>query len=88
MSLVVADTTPVNYLVLCEVIDVLQPIYGQVVLPSAVLQELNHERTPQRVRAWVNALPEWVAVKTPAHPSPHANLGPGEREAIRPRART
>ena len=82
MSLVVADTTPVNYLVLCEAIDVLRPLYGQVVLPSAVFQELNHDRTPPRVRAWVNALPEWVAVKTPALSAPNANLGRGEREAI------
>ena len=50
MSLVVADTTPVNYLVLCEVIEVRRPISGQVVLPSAVFHELNHERTPQIVR--------------------------------------
>jgi predicted nucleic acid-binding protein len=82
VSLVVADTTPVNYLVLCEAIHVLQPMYGQVVLPSAVFHELNHARTPQRVRAWMNALPGWVVVKTPAHPAPHTNLGGGEREAI------
>jgi len=82
VSLVVADTTPVNYLVLCQAIDVLRAIYGQVVIPSAVFAELNHERTPPIVRSWVNVLPEWVSVKTPVGPVLHPNLGLGEREAI------
>ena len=82
MSLVVADTTPINYLALCGTIDVLRPIYGQVVIPSAVFAELNHQRTPSGVRAWVNALPEWVSVKTPVRPLTHPSLGLGEREAI------
>jgi predicted nucleic acid-binding protein len=82
VSLVVADTTPVNYLVLCEAIEVLRPIYNHVVLPTAVFHELNHERTPHIVRNWVNSLPEWVAVKTPSRPDTHTNLGLGEREAI------
>lgn len=83
MSLVVADTTPINYLVLCEAIDVLQTLYGDLVIPSAVFRELNHERTPTVVRSWVNSLPRWAAVKAPtvtaAH---HPDLGLGEREAI------
>jgi hypothetical protein len=82
VSLVVADTTPIHYLVLCEAISALQPIYRQVVIPSAVLRELNHERTPPVVRTWVNTLPAWVAVKTPVRSDRHTNLGPGEREAI------
>lgn len=82
MSLVIADTTPVNYLVLCEAIDVLRPIYGRVVLPSAVFQELNHACAPRAVRNWVTSLPDWVAVKTPVRPDPHTNLDLGEREAI------
>jgi predicted nucleic acid-binding protein len=82
VSLVVADTTPINYLVLCGAIDVLRPIYSQVVIPSAVLVELKHHRTPPDVRAWVNALPEWVSVKTPVRLVTHPNLGLGEREAI------
>ncbi len=82
MSLIVADTTPINYLALCGAIDVLRPIYGEVVIPSAVFNELNHQRTPHVVRAWVNALPEWVSVKTPLGRVMHPNLGLGEREAI------
>jgi predicted nucleic acid-binding protein len=30
---VVADTTPMNYLILIEVIDVLPKLYGRVVIP-------------------------------------------------------
>jgi predicted nucleic acid-binding protein len=83
LSLVVADTTPINYLVLCEAINVLQTLYGELVIPSPVFRELNHERTPTVVRSWVNSLPRWAAVKAPTATSAHhPNLGLGEREAI------
>ncbi len=35
--IVVADTSPVNYLVLFQEIDVLPKIYGPVVIPQSVL---------------------------------------------------
>jgi len=38
--LVVADTTPINYLVLIGQIDLLASLYEQVVIPSAVAAEL------------------------------------------------
>jgi predicted nucleic acid-binding protein len=34
--IVVADTTPINYLILIGQIDVLSALYGRVVIPSAV----------------------------------------------------
>jgi predicted nucleic acid-binding protein len=34
--IVVADTTPVNYLILIGEIDVLPKLYGRVVIPPAV----------------------------------------------------
>ena len=38
--IVVADTSPLNYLVLIGQIDVLKHLYGQVLIPPAVLAEL------------------------------------------------
>jgi len=38
--IVVADTSPLNYLVLIDEIDLLPAIFGQVLLPQAVFQEL------------------------------------------------
>ncbi len=38
--IVVADTTPINYLILVEEIDVLTRLYGRVIIPHVgVLQE-------------------------------------------------
>ena len=49
--LVVADTTPINYLVLIAQIDILAALYPQVVIPSAVAAELQHPKAPAVVRA-------------------------------------
>ena len=40
MSLIVADTSPVNYLLVTRYIDVLPRLYGKVILPESVLLEL------------------------------------------------
>ena len=37
--IVVADTTPINYLILIEEIDVLPKLYGRVIIPRAVSEE-------------------------------------------------
>jgi predicted nucleic acid-binding protein len=46
---VVADTTPLNYLVLLGKIELLPAIYERVVIPPVVLAELNHRNTPPEV---------------------------------------
>lgn len=38
--IVVADTSPINYLILIEAADILRNLYGNVVIPEAVVQEL------------------------------------------------
>lgn len=63
MSVVVADTSPINYLVLIDCIDLLRQIYGAVLIPSEVLTELQCADTPGKVAQWVGALPDWVEVR-------------------------
>ena len=53
--LVVTDTTPINYLVLIGHVDILPSLYGHVVIPQAVVGDLQHPRTPESVRAWIAA---------------------------------
>lgn len=82
--IVVADTTPLNYLILIEQIDLLRILYGKVLVPPAVVSELNHSRTPEPVRAWMTQKPDWLEIRAPQSipdDFPSA-LGPGEREAI------
>jgi len=38
--IIVADTSPINYLVLIKEIEVLPRLYGKIVIPEAVREEL------------------------------------------------
>jgi len=82
--IIVADTGPLNYLVLIRYIDVLQVIYGRVVIPPAVQDELLAARAPASVRAWINNPPAWLEIQTPCPIDPQINpaLDDGEREAL------
>ena len=80
--IVVCDTSPVNYLVLIDGIDLLPQLFTTVVLPAGVLAELQHPRTPRRVASWARQLPPWVLVISPKGPVEDVGLGRGEAEAI------
>ncbi|MFM7519140.1 MAG: DUF3368 domain-containing protein [Planctomycetota bacterium] len=80
--IVVCDTSPVNYLVLIDEIDLLPQLFATVVLPAGVLAELQHPRTPPRVASWARELPPWVRVISPAGGVEEVGLGRGEAEAI------
>jgi len=82
--IVVADTSPLNYLVLIEEIDLLPTLFGTVLIPQAVFQELQHPRTSQQVKDWIMHPPAWLELRTVTS-TPSAAimiLDPGEREAI------
>ena len=81
--IVVADTSPVNYLLLIDCIDLLPQLYGQVVVPSAVQEELLDAGAPTRVRSWIKHPPPWLLIRA-VDPSRFSSteLGAGEAEAI------
>ena len=82
--IVVADTGPLNYLILLKHIDVLRALYGEVVIPPAVQDEMLAARAPAPVRAWINDPPPWLEVRTPGRIDPRIDqtLDDGELEAI------
>ena len=82
MSLVVSDSGPIHYLVLCEAIEVLPKLYDRLVTPSAVVRELTHAHAPPAVSQWIRAMPRWASVQSPSQMDPSSRLGLGEREAI------
>ena len=49
--LIVADTSPINYLILLRHETLLSRFYDRVVIPPAVYGELQHPRTPPAVIA-------------------------------------
>jgi len=63
--LVVADTSPLRYLVVIQAIEILPLLYERVVVPQAVLAELQHPRSPREVRTWLATSPAWVEVRQP-----------------------
>jgi len=80
--IVVADTGPVNYLVLSGQIDIAHDLYGTLLIPPAVHRELLEARAPTAVRQWATTPPGWAEVRPPKDASRFTELGLGEREAI------
>jgi predicted nucleic acid-binding protein len=82
--IVIADTSPLHYLILLEHADVLQHLYGRVIIPEAVVRELQAQKTPAVVRRWITSPPGWLQIRQIAVPPDPAlvEVDPGEREAI------
>jgi predicted nucleic acid-binding protein len=81
--IVVADTGPLNYLVLAGAVGVLQPLYTRVIVPETVVAELKVAGAPAAVRTWIAQPPDWLEVR----PDPPCDptlpfLDPGESAAL------
>lgn len=81
MSIVVSDTTPLNYLILIGEVEVLPRLFGTLLVPPAVIAEMLHPKAPSAVSAWAGSLPAWAEIRAP---KTHLGLsiGRGEDEAI------
>jgi predicted nucleic acid-binding protein len=82
--IVVADTSPLNYLIRLGYEDMLHEIYGQILVPVAVMRELRHPDAPLEVHSWASSRPEWLEEidVTVIDETLAQELGAGEREAI------
>jgi len=82
---VIADSSPRRYLVLIDSQAILSVLFDQVVIPPAVVEELQRPRTPAPVRVWMAMPPAWREVRPPRLPliTTTVPIGAGEREAIR-----
>jgi predicted nucleic acid-binding protein len=85
MRLVVADTGPLNYLVLLGEAELLPRLFEKIFVPNAVRDELANPRAPETVRRWIAEPPPWLEI----HPDPARDtaagstaLDRGERAAI------
>lgn len=86
MRLVIADTGPVNYLILIGHIDILPALFEKVIVPAIVRDELKHRKAPPAVQRWIADPAPWAEVRHTASDvsrdvSPGA-LDAGEEAAI------
>ena len=82
---VVADSSPLNYLALIDEIQILAELFGRVLIPEAVFRELQSARTPSKAAASISSRPHWLVVQKPpalVEDKAMEKLGRGEREAI------
>lgn len=83
MRRVVSNATPLRYLAEIDALHLLPHLFGQVVIPKAVEQELTHQHAPECIRTIISSPPEWLQIQPIQQADPSlALLDPGEREAI------
>ena len=82
MTLVVADASPLHYLILIGQQELLRRLYDSIVIPPRVAEELSQPSTPVEVRAWVRNPPDWLTVDRRPLGDRIRNLDPGEADAI------
>jgi predicted nucleic acid-binding protein len=69
--IVVADTTPLRYLIFIEEEQILSQIFGTVYVPPEVLSvELQGKKTPPLVRKWAESPPTWLIEQAPSQIDP------------------
>ncbi|MEM8641444.1 MAG: DUF3368 domain-containing protein [Cyanobacteria bacterium P01_G01_bin.54] len=82
--IVVSDTSPICYLLLMGQIGILKELYGAVVIPQVVADELSAFESSALVQDWIAEPPDWLQVYT-VEVSPAVTLDkldPGEQAAI------
>jgi predicted nucleic acid-binding protein len=80
--IVVSDASPIHYLVLTGNIDLLPALFGQVIIPQKVQEELRAPAAPDGVRQWIELAPGWLEVQTAPPYTPPKTLNEGERQTI------
>jgi predicted nucleic acid-binding protein len=79
MRLVVADTGPLNYLVLIEAIELLPKLFEKVFVPAAIRAELVDQDAPAVVRTWAAQPPAWLEVRTVSAPGSYSRFNKDSR---------
>ena len=75
--IVVSDTSPLNYLILIGLQEILPALFRRVVAPPAVLAEMLQPGAPEAVSAWAATPPEWLEVIAPTSVDFSARAGRG-----------
>jgi predicted nucleic acid-binding protein len=82
--IIVSNTSPINYLILIEQINLLPELFKQIIIPQAVYNELSDAAAPLAVQTWITIPPDWLNIQPVNQPSDAITdlLDPGEQAAI------
>ena len=83
--IVVADSSSLRYLILVDSTQLLQQLFGRVVVPDVVAGELSATSAPIAVRGWIAQPPKWIEIVQVSGDAVDAvsdDLDIGERAAI------
>ena len=81
--IVVSDTSPLNYLVLIELQDILPKLFGRIVSPAAVDRELRSPAAPDAIKRFMATVPDWFEIQSPSEIEEDlGHLDQGEREVL------
>ena len=83
--LAVSNTSPLRYLIAVDQAELLAGLFGEILIPMGVAEELADKAAPITVRQWIAQPPAWLRIY-PLQSPPDAELmdvlDRGEREAI------
>lgn len=81
--IVVSDTSPINYLLLIDQIDLLPRLFQQIIIPEVVRDEMLDPDAPPVLQQWIAHPPPWLTVQAvPVIDETLSTLDPGEQAAI------
>lgn len=81
--IVVSDTSPINYLLLINQIDLLPRLFQQIIVPDVVRDEMVDPSAPLFLQQWIANPPPWFTVQTVSVVDETLDaLDPGEQAAI------
>ncbi len=82
--IIICDTSPLCYLILIQQIEILPKLFGHVVIPIAVHEELMAEGADYEIQTWISQPHQWLEIQTLRNPLLNlpSKLGSGECEAI------
>ena len=81
--IIVADTSPINYLLLISQVDLLPQLFQEIIIPDVVRDEMLDPDAPLILQQWIANPPSWLTVQSVPEVDPTLNtLDPGEQAAI------
>lgn len=82
--IIIADTSPLCYLILIEEIELLPQLFGAIHIPQAVAEELGDQDAPIPVKSWIKQEHDWLIIEQnlSVNDNSLSHLHLGEKQAI------